>query len=92
MQSQMSRTNNQSGERVNQRFLRTTIEKLEVMEMAANSTQADATGLLFIALLVTAAGLAEDVIFVALIAGGSCLASSIILFQKCKPWEDRDEN
>jgi hypothetical protein len=61
------------------------------MEMAANSTQADATGLLIVALVVTAASLAEDAIFVAVIAGGVCLAGSIVLFQKCKPWED-DEN
>ena len=55
--------------------------------MGANATQAQGIGLFFIAFVLIAAGLAADISFLYLLLGLALLAASIVLFMKCKPWE-----
>ena len=59
--------------------------------MGANATQAQAVGLFFIAFVLIAAGLAADISGLYLLVGLALLAGAIMLFLKCKPWEQTEE-
>jgi len=59
--------------------------------MGANSTQAYATALLFLALTLIAAGLGQNIGFVLVLLGVVALVGSIALFLKCKSWEHIEE-
>jgi hypothetical protein len=59
--------------------------------MGANPTQAQGLCLFFIAFVLIAAGLAADISFMYLLLGLVLLAASIVLFLKCKPWEQAEE-
>ena len=59
--------------------------------MGANPTQAQGVGLFFIAFVLIAAGLAADISFLYLLLGLVLLAASIVLFLKCKPWEQAED-
>jgi hypothetical protein len=59
--------------------------------MGANPTQAHGVALFFVAFALIAAGLAADISFLSLLLGLAVLAASIILFLKCKPWEDVED-
>ena len=59
--------------------------------MGANPTQAQGVCLFFIAFVFIAAGLAADISFLFLLVGLVLLAASIILFLKCKPWEQAED-
>ena len=59
--------------------------------MGANPTQAQGTCLFFIAFVLIAAGFAADISFLYLLLGLVALAASIVLFLKCKPWEEAGE-
>ena len=59
--------------------------------MGANTTQAQGIGLFFIAFVLIAAGLAADISFPLLLVGLVLLAASIVLFLKCKPWEQLED-
>ena len=58
--------------------------------MGANPTQAHAVALLFIALTLISAGLAQNVSVILVLLGIAALAGSIALFLKCKPWEHKE--
>ncbi len=58
--------------------------------MGANPTQAYGVALLFVALTLIAAGLAQDVSVILVLLGIVSLAGSIGLFLKCKPWEQNE--
>jgi hypothetical protein len=59
--------------------------------VGANSTQAQGVALFLIGFTLAAAGIARA-FSLSLIAGGAILLGiSIVLFQKSKPWEHRDE-
>jgi lysylphosphatidylglycerol synthetase-like protein (DUF2156 family) len=59
--------------------------------MGANPTQAQAVVLFFVAFTLIAAGLASNMSMIWLLAGIVALAVSIVLFRKCKPWEQKEE-
>jgi len=59
--------------------------------MGANPTQAQGVGLFLIAFVLIAAGLAADISFLYLLIGLAFLAASIVLFLKCKPWEQVED-
>ena len=59
--------------------------------MGANPTQAKGVGLFFIAFVLIAAGLAADINFLYLLLGLVLLAAAIVLFLKCKPWEQVED-
>ena len=59
--------------------------------MGANPTQAQGVGLFFIAFVLIAAGLAADINFLYLLLGLVLLAAAIVLFLKCKPWEQVED-
>jgi hypothetical protein len=59
--------------------------------MGANPTQAKGLCLFFIAFVFIAAGLAADISFLYLLLGLVLLAASIVLFLKCKPWEQTED-
>jgi hypothetical protein len=58
--------------------------------MGANPTQAYGVALLFIALTLIAAGLAQNVSVILVLLGFVALAASIAMFLKCKPWEHKE--
>jgi len=58
--------------------------------MGANSTQAQAVALFFVAFVFISAGLAADISYLWLIVGLAILGASGTLFLKCKPWEDKE--
>jgi hypothetical protein len=58
--------------------------------MGANPTQAQGVCLFFVAFVLIAAGLAADVSFLWIALGIVALGGSILLFRKCKPWEQRE--
>lgn len=58
--------------------------------MGANTTQAYGVALLFIALTLIAAGLAQNVSVILLLLGFVAFAAAIATFLKCKPWEHRE--
>ena len=55
--------------------------------MGSNSTQAYATALLFLALILIAAGLGQNIGIILVLLGVGALVGSIALFLKCKSWE-----
>ena len=59
--------------------------------MGANPTQAQGIALFFIAFVLIAAGLAADINFLYLLLGLVLLAASIVLFLRCKPWEQVED-
>lgn len=59
--------------------------------MGANPTQAQGVCLFFIAFVLIAAGLAADISFLSLLLGLVFLAAAIVLFVKCKPWEQVED-
>ena len=59
--------------------------------MGANPTQAQGVALFFVAFTLIAGGLAADIGIISLLLGLAALAASIVLFLKCKPWEQREE-
>ena len=59
--------------------------------VGANSTQAQGLALFLIGFTLVAAGIGRGV-SILLIAGGAILiGGSVVLFQKCKPWEHEDK-
>jgi membrane-bound ClpP family serine protease len=59
--------------------------------VGANSTQAQGVALFLIGFTLVAAGIGRG-FSILLIAGGAILiAGSVVLFQKCKPWEHEDK-
>jgi hypothetical protein len=58
--------------------------------MGANSTQAQAVALFFVAFVCISAGLAADISYLWLVVGLAILGGSATLFMKCKPWEDKE--
>jgi hypothetical protein len=59
--------------------------------MGANSTQAQAIALFFVAMICVAGSLAADLNWLLMILGLAILAVSAVLFRKCKPWEIKEE-
>jgi hypothetical protein len=59
--------------------------------MGANSTQAQGLALFFIAFVLIAGGLAENISFLYILVGLVSLGASIALFLKCKPWEHKED-
>ncbi len=59
--------------------------------MGANATQAQGALLFLIAFTFIALGFAANISILALVLGFACLAGSIGLFLKCKPWEHQEE-
>lgn len=59
--------------------------------MGANSTQAQGLVLFFIAFVLIAGGLAENISFLYILLGLLSLGASIALFLKCKPWEHKED-
>lgn len=59
--------------------------------MGANPTQAYGVALFLIAFTLIAAALAANVSFLLLLVGIALLAASIVLFVKCKPWEQAED-
>ena len=59
--------------------------------MGANSTQAQGLALFFIAFVLIAGGLAENISFLYILLGLLSLGASIALFLKCKPWEHKED-
>jgi hypothetical protein len=64
--------------------------QLEVKEMGANSTQAQAVAALIVGFVFIAAGLATDINYLWVVVGLVLLGGSVGLFLKCKPWEHRE--
>jgi hypothetical protein len=63
----------------------------EEENVGANSTQAQGVALFLIGFTMAAAGIARS-FSVLLIAGGVILLGvSVVLFQKCKPWENEEK-
>jgi hypothetical protein len=56
--------------------------------MGANPTQAQAFALFLLAFTLIAAGFALDVSYLLVLIGLAALGASIMLFLKCKPWEE----
>lgn len=59
--------------------------------MGANPTQAQAVALFFVAFTVIAAALAANISFLLLLLGIVLLVAAILLFVKCKPWEQIED-
>jgi len=59
--------------------------------MGANPTQAHGVALFFAAFTLIAGGLAANVNFILLLLGFVLLAASIVVFLKCKPWEQAED-
>jgi hypothetical protein len=59
--------------------------------MGSNSTQAQGVALFFVAFTLISAGLAASTNFLLLLLGIALLAVSIVLFVKCKPWEQEED-
>ena len=59
--------------------------------MGANPTQAYAVALFFIAFTLIAAALAANISFLLLLLGLAVLAAAVVLFSKCKPWEQIED-
>ena len=59
--------------------------------MGANPTQATGVALCFIAITVIAAGFAADGNLLIILLGLALLAVSIVVFRRCKPWEERED-
>ena len=55
--------------------------------MGANSTQAQAITAFLAGWICIAGGLAGDINFLWLLLGIALLGGSVVLFLKCKPWE-----
>ena len=59
--------------------------------MGANSTQAQAVALFWIAFVLIAGAFAANFSVLYLILGLVVLGASVALFMKCKPWEHNEE-
>jgi hypothetical protein len=59
--------------------------------MGANPTQAYGAALFFVALLLISVGLAENIGVIWVLLGLAAFVISIVLFLKCKPWEQKEE-
>jgi hypothetical protein len=59
--------------------------------MGANPTQAQGVCLFFVGFTLIAAGLAAGVGYLWIVLGILALGLSIMLFLKCKPWEQSEE-
>jgi phosphate/sulfate permease len=59
--------------------------------MGANPTQAYGAALLMIALTLISVGLAEDIGVIWVLLGLVAFAISIVLFMKCKPLEEKED-
>jgi hypothetical protein len=59
--------------------------------MGANPTQATGVALSFIAFTVVAAGFAADGNLLIILLGLAILAVSVVVFRRCKPWEERED-
>ncbi|MEP6716509.1 MAG: hypothetical protein ABJC09_13145 [Terriglobia bacterium] len=57
--------------------------------MGANSTQAQGVALFLVAFVCISAGLAADINYIFVVVGLALLGLSLMLFLKCKPWEEK---
>jgi hypothetical protein len=59
--------------------------------MGANSTQAQGVALFLIGFTMAAAGIGRGFSLLLIAGGVVILGVSVVLFQKCKPWEQEDK-
>lgn len=58
--------------------------------MGANPTQAQAIVLFLAAFTLMSVGIAREFSLVFFVPGLICLAASIVMFRKCRPWEQTE--
>jgi hypothetical protein len=59
--------------------------------VGANSTQAQGVALFLIGFTMAAAGLARGFSILLIVGGVILIGASVVLFQKCKPWEHEEK-
>ena len=58
--------------------------------MGANSTQAQAVALFLAGFTMLAAGIGKGYSILLIVAGAVLIGVSVVLFRKCKPWEQEE--
>jgi hypothetical protein len=59
--------------------------------LGANSTQAQGVALFLIGFTLLAAGISRGFSILLIAAGVILLGASVVMFQKCKPWEHEEK-